>query len=475
MTAPARPIQHPFGDPELNSAPLSVRMLVDDVPGGAPDDSNKKRHRALTTKEDFVQLPQPLKKQKSMQLSQQVVPPIIAGLHEPPPNVAVFPPITTGPFDNGEPLNRGLLKELGTNAPTPPSNDDRPVDKKPNTPTEKATTKVKRRATKPRNKWTDEETNNLLLGVSRHGVGKWTLIMEDPDFKFNGRTPGDLKDRFRTCCPEEMREDSKKQSTKEDEKAAASSDGSRPKYGLQLVDLLIDEPSEKDPSTPVDSDAPTKPRKSRAHRKKMEDLAELGICAPFKKSVRRERRAFTEEDDKQILDGLAEYGPSWTKIQRDPKYKLISRQPTDLRDRVRNKYPEIYARIEKGALQLKDVLEPNVNTTIEQSFQNPATTPGPVEPPLNRSSSKEDMPRWPTTTSSYYESTESLPCLADVFDMNENAPKSVFHGSLPEMDIDRLLLDDNSTVRGGVSDGTSNGASPAAGPGAGDNRSSQIR
>ncbi|KAK4165761.1 40S ribosomal protein S4 [Cladorrhinum sp. PSN259] len=402
LAAPARPIQHPFGDPEPNSAPFSVRMLVDDVPGGGPDDSNKKRHRALTTKDDFVQLPQPLKKQKSMQLTQQVVPPIIAGLHEPPPNAAVFPPITSGPFNNGEPPNRGLLKDLGPAATQPPPTptEERPVHKNTTADAEKNTAgKTKRRATKPRNKWTDEETNNLLLGVNRHGVGKWTLIMEDPDFKFNGRTPGDLKDRFRTCCPEEMREDVKKQQiARDDNKNATSSDSSKPKYGLQLVDLLIDEPSEKDPSAQLDPDAPAKPRKSRAHRKKMEDLAELGICAPFKKSVRRERRAFTDQDDKQILDGLAEYGPSWTKIQRDSRYNLKSRQPTDLRDRVRNKYPEIYARIEKGSLQLKDVLEPTVNTSIEQSFHNTATTPGPVEPSLNHSSSKEEMPRWPNPT-----------------------------------------------------------------------------
>ncbi|KAK4229043.1 40S ribosomal protein S4-A [Podospora fimiseda] len=406
LTGPARP-QHTFGDPESSLAPFSLRMLVDDVSGATADDSNKKRHRAMTTKEDFVQLPQPLKKQKSMQLTQQVVPPIIAGLHEPPPNAAVFPPITSGPFDNGEPPVGGLLMDFGpapAAAPHPPLAmiEDRTAPNQPAADVDRNATagRAKRRATKPRNKWTDEETNNLLLGVSRHGVGKWTLIMEDPDFKFNGRTPGDLKDRFRTCCPAEMREDGKKQqSAKYDNKTATSSDSSKPKYGLQLVDLLIDEPSENHQSPPADAETTAKSRKSRAHRKKMEDLANLGICAPFKKSVRRERRAFTEEDDKQILDGLAEYGPSWTKIQRDPKYNLVSRQPTDLRDRVRNKYPEIYARIERGSLSLKEILkdvlimEPSVNTSMDQSFHNaPTTTPNPVEPSLNHSSSKEDLP-----------------------------------------------------------------------------------
>ncbi|KAK0744908.1 hypothetical protein B0T21DRAFT_447997 [Apiosordaria backusii] len=126
-----QPTQRPFRDPEPNSTPFPVRMLVGDVPGEASDDSNKKRHQALTTKEGFVQLPQPLKKQKSMQLIQQVVPLIIAGLHEPPPNTAIFPPITpSGPFNNGELLNYGFLKELGTSAQTPPSTEDRLTHKR---------------------------------------------------------------------------------------------------------------------------------------------------------------------------------------------------------------------------------------------------------------------------------------------------------------------------------------------------------
>jgi hypothetical protein len=81
-------------------------------------------------------------------------------------------------------------------------------------------------------------------------------------------------------------------------------------------------------------------RKSRAHRKKLEDLAQLGIEGPFQKSGRRQRRPFSEEEDRAILEGYEIYGPSWTQIQRDARLNLQSRQPTDLRDRFRNKNPD---------------------------------------------------------------------------------------------------------------------------------------
>ncbi|KAK0628712.1 hypothetical protein B0T17DRAFT_491223 [Bombardia bombarda] len=458
-----------------------VRMLVDDTPDTLEDLSTKKRHRALTTKDDFVQLPQPLKKQKS---TQQVVPPIINGLHEPPPNAAVFPPITSGSFDEDEAFNLNLLKEFTSSADdrtaTAPTSD---VDKN------NGGTKAKRRAAKPRKKWSEEETNHLLLGVSRHGVGKWTSILEDPDFKFNERTAGDLKDRFRTCCPIELRGSTSRKRSEEDavDHGAAADDNQRPRHGLHLENILTepDSPAEKDgPSSSSqlpDSDSISIQRKSRSHRKNVEHLYGLGISPPFKRSHRRERRPFMDHDDKEILEGLDKYGPAWTKIQRDPKYNLSSRQPTDLRDRVRNKYPDIYARIEKGNLQLKEsgrggnVLEPSIHTTISNSLNNHGGISGPgLEPQLTRTASKEDMLKW-IPNSAFYESTESLPGLADMFDMSEPAGTSL-PSTAPEMDISRLLLGDSKVSAGeqqqqqqpqhmryGGHDQSSNRASPAGG------------
>jgi len=408
-------LQQLLGDrePSHSSSSLPLRMLVDDPVDPLDDPSTKKRHRGVSQKDDFMQLPQPLKKQKS---TQQVVPPIIAGLHEPPPNPGVFPPIHSEPDELG--LFGGdfpnvdedrCAMALGANA-----SDSGEKSNSGDKATE--TAKGKRRVAKPRRKWSDEETNNLLLGVSRYGVGKWTSILEDNDFKFNDRTAGDLKDRFRTCCPDEflglvlsaakarrsgksgsngrgamecvpaaqlskfyhnsgLPKASKTKSPFDElpsepesvamtmpatSAAASDTTATVATAAEQVADQLPRQRTERELLHPSSVDSDSAPgslgrqRKSRAHRKKLEDLAELGIHAPFKKSHRRERRPFTEQDDKEILEGLDYYGPAWTKIQRDKRFHLMSRQPTDLRDRVRNKYPDIYSKIEKGSFHAKN-------------------------------------------------------------------------------------------------------------------------
>ncbi|KAK4248841.1 hypothetical protein C7999DRAFT_30681 [Corynascus novoguineensis] len=455
-TASIRPLQLLLREPEPATLTNPLRKLVDDVPASPEDASTKKRHRALTTKEDFVQLPKLPKKQKS---AQQVVPPIIAGLHEPPPDAAVFPPITSASFDDNENFSLATWKEISG------AQEDRPVlfsapEAEPSNPP-----KPKRRPMKPRRKWTEEETNNLLLGVSRHGVGRWTTILEDPEFHFNGRTAGDLKDRFRTCCPEELRRTSTEEQPAPNAEsnlapsgagaAAAAEGNTRYKMGIQLEDILqptgheVPDNDGASPSAAPDSDAAPKRRKPRAHRKKLEDLAELGIHGPFEKSHRRKRRPFTKQDDEEILDGLNQYGPSWTRIQRDPKYNLSSRQPTDLRDRVRNKYPEIYASIEKANLSKEaprgkaNILEPSVSLASDNS-RSAAVLPS-FEHSLNRSGSKEEMMLRRTTTPAAHESTESLPALADLFDMADPPGGGSTLGNAPEMDLNHLLLDDSQT------------------------------
>lgn len=117
------------------------------------------------------------------------------------------------------------------------------------------------------------------------------------------------------------------------------------------------------------------------------------------KSIQRERRPFTDQDDQKILECFNIYGPAWTKIQRDPRFNLSSRQPTDLRDRVRNKYPTVYQRIEKGTFQAKDqsrgndTLEPLVNMSIDDSLKRSKTTAGSSR--TCHGSSREELHPWP--------------------------------------------------------------------------------
>jgi hypothetical protein len=452
--------------PEASSN--SLRSILSDGIDG-PDDPPKKRHRGLAVKDDIVQLPQPVKKQKATQ--QQVMPPIINGLLEPPPDAALFPPIS----DN-DPTQLKLLHELAI------SSEDRGSLGVLQHCDSSGGPKTRRRAAKPRRKWTEEETKHLLLGVSKHGVGKWTSILEDPEFQFNDRTAGDLKDRFRTCCPEELRVNMRKQPRDEAPTSSANSSTAatptkpavapappkqKAKTGLLSENILIDSEDESRsntptplPTEPAETEEPgassskskagksAKPKKSRAHRKKVEDLAELGILGPFKKSRRRERRPFTDQDDQEILQGLDLYGPAWTKIHRDPRFSLSGRQPTDLRDRVRNKYPNIYSRIEKGAFQVKDpsrandLLEPSVNMMIENSSFPSTSVKHPTGGGGSRSllhvgsSSREDVLKWPMS-----------------FDLHEPAASAVSGSGAQvatttgEMDISRFLVDNPSEPR----------------------------
>lgn len=179
----------------------------------------------------------------------------------------------------------------------------------------------------------------------------------------------------------------------------------------------------------------------------------MGIHGPFKRSLRRERRPFTDQDDRGILEGLDIYGPAWTKIQRDPRFHLSSRQPTDLRDRVRNKYPAVYQRIEKGLFQARDegrgndVLEPSIDMSIDDSLKRSraaaaaaiTTTTGPSsQAGGGLGCSREEFPAWPSALadplSSHLQSVHG-------FDFGEGTAPP-FIGGGGEMDISRLLLDD---------------------------------
>lgn len=392
----------------------------------------KKRQRTIPVKEDFAQLPQPVKKQQATQ--QQVMPPIINGLLEPPPDAALFPPISSNSFNDPDANQLNLLREF-TNV-----NEDRGQAPAQDEHGKPAPVKTRKRSGKPRKKWTEEETRNLLLAVDRHGVGRWTKILEDPSFTFNDRSAGDLKDRFRTCCPDELRNKDPEKDVSSNPEDTMKTPRLKAKSGLLSENILLS--TEKERSAQSPSVTPTvedliKPKRSRAHRKKVEDLADMGIRGPFRQSHRRKGQPFTEEDDKQIREGLDIYGPAWTKIQREPRFNFGHRQPTDLRDRVRNRFPNIYQMIEKGLFQVKDtkhgsdLLEPSVNMTIENSLTKVPAAP--VES-LNRPSSRDEMLKWPGP--------------AQGGEMPEiMAPQS--SGNTGEMDISRFLLETPQNGRRG--------------------------
>jgi hypothetical protein len=164
---------------------------------------------------------------------------------------------------------------------------------------------------KGKKKWSEEETAHLLQGVARFGIGSWKKILQHADYNFNNRTAVDLKDRFRTCCPDEYRKSGSARGT---------------------VESILDD------TTPENGTLEGK--RLSASRKGPEELAKLGISGPFPKRSRRQRREFTKAEDDSLLRGFIKHGAQWKKIQCDPSLILEHRSRTDLRDRFRNRYPQ---------------------------------------------------------------------------------------------------------------------------------------
>ncbi|EPQ30925.1 uncharacterized protein PFL1_01823 [Pseudozyma flocculosa PF-1] len=145
-----------------------------------------------------------------------------------------------------------------------------------------------------KHKWSQEETQALVDGCNKHGVGNWKKILSDPELsgQFSDRTAGDLKDRFRTYFPDTYHE----------------------LYPNAKTHL------------------------SKAVRGK--DAEGKSI---FEKGKTKERRPFSADEDAALKRGYLEHGSHWALIAKDAVFQN-QRRAIDLRDRFRNAFPEDYER-----------------------------------------------------------------------------------------------------------------------------------
>ncbi|KAG5513344.1 hypothetical protein PMAC_001407 [Pneumocystis sp. 'macacae'] len=143
------------------------------------------------------------------------------------------------------------------------------------------------RPRKQRTKWTIEETNDLLHGCSTYGVGNWKKILHDSRYRFNNRSPIDLKDRFRTVFPQDYR------------------------YFYP---------------------------NAHTHTNRQQKMASQSFLPRVN---RKERRAFTPDEDARLLEGFMRVNGIIQVL--DVTFSLSSRRSIDLRDRFRNAFPEKYA------------------------------------------------------------------------------------------------------------------------------------
>lgn len=282
-------------------------------------------------------------------------------------------------------------------------------------------------------KWTEGETNDLLKGVVKCGIGNWTAILSQPELKFNKRTAANLRDRFRVCCPwaygSALSNEAKKpphntlsNALMNAETTDSSSVGKillpdpRPVKPVtesgsavaeSTINPTVDAPSRTGPAatetttaTKLDPDelnrraklSPTVRSEPTSSERSKSTLDSMGFEEPyFTKSTRRCRRAFTAAEDEAILKGYAVHGFQWSLIQQDRRLNLYHRKPTDLRDRFRTRFPNSYR--EGGSVSGKTVEDQrDLDLSVEGSARTPSVQ-GKENPP------SQQQPLLPDVTS----------------------------------------------------------------------------
>jgi Myb-like DNA-binding domain len=345
---------------------ISLRTLEKKVNDLFDGEGPRKRVRLDDAEKtpDFVKLPKPhARAQKEQQMPTFGPFTILNGLVEPPPNAALLPPIepdslkpsipsiaeTALPMD---PVVREKTKE-------PEPSDDKHAIRDSTPPYSLDANKT--RARRKFCKWTTQETNDLLQGVAKFGIGNWKLILEHPEYRFSNRKPTDLKDRFRVCCPDAYLKRTKDKTTVSpsgNPQRSRRPDAPPQKVSVSAIHtsniLLPQSPSPilepAQPPTPSDVPLSSTNSKSKSHVIPTSTLQNLGIKS-FTPSARRSRRPFTSDEDNNLLRGIAAHGFAWALIQKgNDQFGLGHRRSTDLRDRIRNKWPEWYAGVAPGPL-----------------------------------------------------------------------------------------------------------------------------
>ena len=137
---------------------------------------------------DFVHLPIPTAKDKPKNKPPLYQPiPVLNKLRQPPPpppSASLFPPITPTPN-----ASQGVQNRMETSKKLLQFESAVGVERK----MEK---QARRASLRPRSRWTEEETNQLIRGVMMFGPGKWKQILNYAHFSWlEGRTTIGLKDR----------------------------------------------------------------------------------------------------------------------------------------------------------------------------------------------------------------------------------------------------------------------------------------
>jgi hypothetical protein len=276
------------------------------------------------------QLPRPAQKEVPASRPAPLLPAMVTGLHEPPPSAALLPSMDLDQRPSALRMGsskinvKDILRDVSSKSPSPaPPPKPHPVpesvppvpvfppasmQKETPSPIETEFTEPPpkdSKARRARRKWTDTETQDLLAGVRKYGIGKWKQILDDAAYSFVERSSVDLKDRYRVCARDES---------------------------LSMPSLITTVSTTGSAEQPRSPDSPSQLPTPQSNQTKQ----------------RRKRRAWTDVEDSALLAGVAKHGFQWTAIHDDPQLELGHRRATDLRDRIRNKYPDGYKHAESA-------------------------------------------------------------------------------------------------------------------------------
>ena len=306
---------------------------------------------------DYVQLPKPQQKEASKRVP--LLPTIVNGIHEPPPSAALLPPMeleeVKAMLDSiSEPLSLPPEKMLN---PEPEPADIVNHNKfKPSSPTEEMdmarniSTAVNNRPQRTWKKWSEEETQQLLKGVAKHGAGKWKEICADPELRFRDRRPMDLKDRFRICFPNTNKEKMEDVGpTARLDKQLTFNPGHTRNNNIShnlpsSTDTLSSPPSDLSPNQPSSSHFYQSPNMPLNLKVTPSDFA----IAAKSRASQRVRKLWTEEEHQNLVKGFAKHGYQWTAIRNDLELNLSHRKATDIRDKFRSLFPQQYMDADSG-------------------------------------------------------------------------------------------------------------------------------
>ncbi|KIK58822.1 hypothetical protein GYMLUDRAFT_690654 [Collybiopsis luxurians FD-317 M1] len=108
----------------------------------------------------------------------------------------------------------------------------------------------------------------------------------------------------------------------------------------------------------------------------------------FEKTRSKKRRPFTEEEDRALKAGYEKHGTIWATIVKDPVFQEQNRRSTDLRDRFRNAFPELY---QAAGYKPRSAVKKKPTTATASPASN-STTPVFVSGPSTPATSPRRVP-----------------------------------------------------------------------------------